>query len=1046
MSLFSQHGEQTNSTWFNNLADQLLKKFSVDDEGYKFAFMDIFLRIKLNDNRGGGVNFRFPVKNFFPSSEIDDLRLDFKMDDLGRILFDLNFEYDDRGAFPYKNFVLRNVQLSRNVSDGCWQNRIVVDEDTQPIELKILTCEDNMLNITFTDYRGTSIDFDFGFQQQNKATTNIMEAKLSVNDATYRFEADYDLDEMKLLLEFQMPNNYLDALLYFDIDSRPTDSGEDQYVTKLNMGVKKSNNDVLKMKNLLKVIPFGAKKSIQLSMDINNQVLIFDGMVDIQNMNGSLALSISSEYSLLKELTLNVLLDQTYDDRWKFKAAGNIETDTEKELKINAYLKHDMSNGALNVIYDGTRLAQFNAREIRIDDSVLTNASLVFSFLIVGTTASGRINYEKTFDHKTTGVLSLKSSPMKAKFALNIYGQGCYNIKTEFVGDDGTTYGFFQTHEKTPLHTLWTQTHVLNGTEIRQTSWRLLDNAFYVNIYELNSGTIIFKMDRQVSLLKLFFKIEPNGFEDAKFSIHLKMNDALAKVAGILSKEDDETSDEEETSPDDTISREDMNPENDDFGDEVDYYYEPMGEMKFLTSLRMKRGDNLVFSDLFEIDLTNTDETMFIAVSTITKYSKEFFAYEAVCQMYGLSPSNCFTREKTRFHFFLDKSVTLYGVVSPLEVGEVWEHDGSVTMAISLTTTDNPIVFNLYLPYSLPALVNDTTMIVEADINMEDQQMVAKTNFQDMKLEIIKNGNVYQTDFTRYGRTHLNMVTNVYDNYDLYDLYGTMNVNYFQKKNSLITQTLCTGPNCYERVLIDVEYALDLALHEYSADINLYTEELKKDLEEEDDTFMLPFMRMNHELNKIQEEDTIDSEFTEIEAQIEEKLAKEDRSEEDGTKISMIFSLPTSSFVLQLNTEDKKFLNSLVDWSNSTATIEVFEDLLWNTKSQFTADWSTKEIKSGFLISQDVNLDPYEKMLLQTQDVGTLVDPTASFSTIGKQSLYGIGVIGYPESHFLAGQIQHWERDDFDEAGLDYMEEIARLAGTMIVNNNDNNAETSESE
>jgi len=440
----------------------------------------------------------------------------------------------------------------------------------------------------------------------------------------------------------------------------------------------------------------------------------------------------------------------------------------------------------------------------------------------------------------------------------------------------------------------------------------------------------------------------------------------------------------------------------------------------------MKRGDNLVFSDFFEIDLTNTDETTFVAVNTITKYSKDFFAYEAMCQMYGLSPANCFTTEKTRYHFYLDKSVTMYGVLSPLEVGEVIEHDGAVTMAVSLTTTDNPIVFNVYIPNSLPGLVNDTTLIVEADINLDDGKMVAKTNVQDMKLEITKNGNSYQTDFTRFGRTHLKMVTNMYDQYDLYDLYGTINVNYIQKKDSLITQTLCTGVDCYEKVLIDVEYALDLALHEYSADINLFTEALKKDIDEEDDTFMFPFMRMQHELDRLQDETSIDSTFTGIEEQIEEKLAKEDRSEEDGTKISMSFSLPTGSFMLQLNAEDGKFLNSLVNWSNRTTTIEVFEDLLWNTKSQFTADWAIDQIKLGFLISRDVRLDPYEKILMQTRDVEILVDPTASFSTIGKQSMYGMGLMGFQESHLVAGQIQHWDRDDVDDEGEENMKEIAR--------------------
>jgi len=347
-------------------------------------------------------------------------------------------------------------------------------------------------------------------------------------------------------------------------------------------------------------------------------------------------------------------------------------------------------------------------------------------------------------------------------------------------------------------------------------------------------------------------------------------------------------------------------------------------------------------------------------------------------------------------------------------------------MAVSLTTTDNPIVFNVYSPNFLSGIVNDTTLIVEADLNFDDRKMVAKTNVQDMKLEITRNGNAYQTDFTRFGRNHLNMVTNVYDKYDLYDLYGAINVNYVQKKDSLITRTLCTGIDCYEKVLIDVEYALDLALHEYSADINLYTEALKEEIEEEDDTFMFPFMRMQHELDRLQEETSMDSTFTGIEAQIEEELAKEDRSEEDGTRISMSFSLPTGSFMLQLNAEDGKFLNSLVNWSNRTMSIEVFEDFLWNTNSQFSAHWAIDQIRLGFLISRDVRLDPYEKILMQTRDVEILVDPTASFATIGKQSIYGIGHFRYPESHFVTGRIQHWNGDDMEEAGVDPMEEMAR--------------------
>jgi len=251
----------------------------------------------------------------------------------------------------------------------------------------------------------------------------------------------------------------------------------------------------------------------------------------------------------------------------------------------------------------------------------------------------------------------------------------------------------------------------------------------------------------------------------------------------------------------------------------------------------------------------------------------------------------------------------------------------------------------------------------------------------------------------------------------LYDLYGTVTANYVQKKDSLITQTLCTGMDCFEKVFIDAEYALDLALNEYSADVNIYTEAFDEGDETvvEDDAFIIPFMRMQEDLDRLQEEPSGESGLDTL---IEDKLSKEDRTEKEGTKMTMSFSLPSSSFVSQLNTKDGKYLNSIVNWSNSNVTIDLFEDLYWKTKSKFTADWgyfwSTGEIKTGFLISRDVSMGTYEKILTKAKDgdLTILANPSASISTIGKHSLYGIGLVGYPETHVVAGQIQHWDKDE----------------------------------
>jgi len=835
--------------------------------------------------------------------------------------------------------------------------------------------------------------------------------------------------------------------------SRPVAKDVFQDVGNFKLNIKRENVSTFNLNLLTKLVRFGPEKSIQVTLDVGKFKLIFDGTTDfVRKYTGFNALINGTDYYM------GFQLDETPEEKWVVEGKGNIF----QSVNVYAEFMKNFSTGSMTVIFGEERIAFFRAKDIMISEDQV-KGTLDYSLNIVGCSAKGTINFNKEEDSKLVGIFTKKYTPMKVEFDLTFNDYGSYNFNLKYIGDDESTFEFFQMQEN-GWDTLWKQKQVLNGLEKTNIEFRAVNGSYFLNILELGLGTTSFKFGRHHNSRQISLQIKPKGYKDAEVFINLELEDPeynslLTRLANIFysgSPDNDIVFPLSESS-ENVISTDAIDkPEGDDPPKEVDiskvreipeevyYFEEAKGELGLSYTIRMLRDSQLVFSDFLNVNIQNSNETMYLSVDTHTKYSKEFFAYDAVCDMYDLRPSECFTKEKTNLNISLDKTTKMFGLFNPFEISESWEHDGVTTMASSLSATETPIVFNLYMPFHLPWIMNDTSLTIEADVDMLDGEVAFKTNFQDMKLQLQTNMYNYQLKFTRFGRNHLSMNFNLVNQF----IEGSLKANYIQRSESMLTQALCSGKDCFETVLIDAEYALDLVLDKYTIDLVLSYEQdamqftvgtnniesmmNSESSPDEEDSFMKEFMRMQEGLDRLQDigsslpDKVLNGEVSDM---VPNKKAEYGFLEEEsmypemefgrGGQMSMSLDLMTRNFLWTVDANDGRQLNSVLTWQNDTMDVnkvklEAFGNIIWNFESQYTIDWLTPETKMGFLISRKIHLEPFEKMLVNVEDgdLTMLTNPGAPVLTIGKQSIYGMGVLGLEEGHVVTGRVNHWDRND----------------------------------
>ena len=180
------------------------------------------------------------------------------------------------------------------------------------------------------------------------------------------------------------------------------------------------------------------------------------------------------------------------------------------------------------------------------------------------------------------------------------------------------------------------------------------------------------------------------------------------------------------------------------------------------------------------------------------------------------------------------------------------------------------------------------------------------------------------------------------------------------------------------------------------------------------------FMRMQEGLDRLQGISLPEDSFQKIVFNIpngEQKIYFNipiEEPERKGTKVTLDLNLITKICECKITDIDGKSLIAEIVWTDTYVAIDAFENLIWNTNSTLIVDWLTEDIKMGFLIEQERNQEPFDRLLETAQDgdLDILTDPRASFSTIRKRSLFGIGLVGLGESHVVVGQMNHWDGNE----------------------------------
>ena len=314
-SEFVENGESSDTYWFKDLALRLLEKFTEDDEGFKFAFMDIFLRIKLIDPaiplHGGNASLKFPVRKFFPNSIIDDMEVDIILDDLvygaANIIF--NFKYSD-GNMNTKSAILK---MTRKFVDGQWITKIEFDGGNKPMKFALSSDEDSMFNITYKHDENNIVKVDLVFKYFDQ-----MSAILTVNDAIYSLNTNVDMTDNTSSFVIRTPNSYLDIDLFGKWYNRPIDVDVFQNVENIKLNLKSENQSILDLNMLIKYVLDGDLKSAQITMDAGNKNYMVDAKLDLLKKRFEINTMLDEV-----EFYIHFQLDETPEDKWVLQGTGH---------------------------------------------------------------------------------------------------------------------------------------------------------------------------------------------------------------------------------------------------------------------------------------------------------------------------------------------------------------------------------------------------------------------------------------------------------------------------------------------------------------------------------------------------------------------------------------------------------------------------------------------------------------------------------------------------------------------------------------------------
>eukprot|EP00092_Neocalanus_flemingeri_P095031 GFUD01120889.1.p1 GENE.GFUD01120889.1~~GFUD01120889.1.p1 ORF type:complete len:780 (-),score=173.60 GFUD01120889.1:8-2047(-) len=672
-----------------------------------------------------------------------------------------------------------------------------------------------------------------------------------------------------------------------------------------------------------------------------------------------------------------------------------------------------------------------------------SKATLDYSVNTDGFVGGGSLSFDgQGEDKKIVGKFSRKYHPCELDFMLALKDLGWYNFKFKYAGDEGSTFEFIQQQE-IGLETLWTQKLTADGVVMSDFEYRAMSGSYFINIFVVTCGKVFAYAKYQEDKSAISVKVEPIEFKDFDFALHIHLNDPEHN----------------------SIVRSYENMYFTDSVGEDDYLSQITGELGFGYSAQVLRGGKLVFSNLLKIHIENSNETCLVTMDTETEYSSDFFAYDLVCDAYAFLPSECFTRENYEMKIFLDKTSKIFGLLTPLQIHQSLKHDGVRTMVMSMNANQSTLVFSLYLPYY-----------------EDEEQLIAQTYQEDMKLVVTKKLNNYQAEFKRFGKSHLIMNFRSINNL----IQGTMEGNYLQLSDSMITKVLCSGLDCFEQVVFLADYTLDMELVKYSVGLNVTSvsvnddyieypdtlefeegstngdqtldnsfllnevetnddETYEEDPSSLDNTSMVNFMRIQGDLDRIQgigpyalsgteqTEDVNLNNLLESEPESLQTLPNGNNGRHYlvtkhltaggeitmEMKFSFVLDLTARNFLFNTKTEDEPSFSTKISWEKDSyeqnkVTFEAFENMMRDTRSQFTIDWLTVEKKFGILFIRDISIESLEKWLVNAEKdaLTILTDPGAPLSAIGQQSVYGMGVLGPDMGHLVVGQMKHWDKTE----------------------------------
>ena len=131
-----------------------------------------------------------------------------------------------------------------------------------------------------------------------------------------------------------------------------------------------------------------------------------------------------------------------------------------------------------------------------------------------------------------------------------------------------------------------------------------------------------------------------------------------------------------------------------------------------------------------------------------------------------------------------------------------------------------------------------------------------------------------------------------------------------------------------------------------------------------------------------------------------------------GKRLSFAIDLLERNSIIDVKTQSGTYLTSSISWENDTfennkISLKTLENMFWNSKGQATFDWITDVQKMGFLFSRDLNMDPFDKilMIVDSGDLAVLMNPGAKLPDKGQQSVYGMGLMGPDVGEVVLGNI-----------------------------------------